>query len=82
MTRLATIIGGQEGARIVSQRPDYLHAEYQSKLMGFVDDLELYADPAAHRIEVRSASRLGYGDFGVNRARVDALRTAFMTATP
>ena len=77
MARVAAIIEAQEGARIVTRRADYLHAEYQSKLMGFVDDLELLADPAAHVIHVRSASRLGYSDLGVNRARVDALRAAF-----
>ena len=81
MSRLATLIETQEGARIVTRRADYLHAEYQSKLMGFVDDLELLADRAAHVIHVRSASRLGYSDFGVNRARVEALRAAF-TAGP
>ena len=77
MSRLAAVIEKQEGARIVTRRHDYLHAEYQSKLMGFVDDLELLADPAAHVIHVRSASRLGYSDLGVNRARVEALRAAF-----
>lgn len=76
MARVASIIEAQEGARIVTRRANYLHAEYQSKLMGFVDDLELLADPAAHVIHVRSASRLGYSDLGVNRARVEALRAA------
>jgi len=81
MSRLATLIETQEGARIVTRRADYLHAEYQSKLMGFVDDLELLADPAARVIHVRSASRLGYSDLGVNRARVEALRAAFTTGS-
>ena len=54
--------------------PGYLHAECQSALMGFVDDLELHAQPDAGRIDVRSASRLGYGDLGVNRRRVETLR--------
>lgn len=77
MARLAKVVAAEEGARIVTQRPDYLHVEYQSKLMGFVDDVELQADSAAHVIHVRSASRLGHGDLGVNRARVEALRAAF-----
>ena len=81
MSRLAALIETQEGARIVTRRADYLHAEYQSKLMGFVDDLELLADRAAHVIHVRSASRLGYSDLGVNRARVEALRAAFTTGS-
>lgn len=77
MTRLAALIEAQEGATIVTRRDDYLHAEFRSRLMGFVDDLELLADPAARVINVRSASRLGYGDLGVNRARVDALHKAY-----
>ena len=51
--------------------------EFASALMGFVDDFEAYVGPGAHVIELRSASRLGYGDFGVNRKRVEAIRTAF-----
>jgi uncharacterized protein (DUF1499 family) len=75
--RLAGIISTRPGARIVTREPDYLHAEFESKLMGFVDDLELRVDPAARVIHVRSASRLGHRDFGVNRARVESLRAAF-----
>jgi uncharacterized protein (DUF1499 family) len=75
--RLAAVVAAQERARVVTRRPGYLHAEFRSKLMGFVDDLELASDPASKVIHVRSASRLGYSDFGVNRARVDALRAAY-----
>ena len=82
MGRLAALIEAQEGATIVTRRDDYLHAEFRSKLMGFVDDLELLAAPAARVIHVRSASRLGYGDLGVNRARVDALHKAFAAGQP
>lgn len=59
---------------IVVDEPGYLHAECRSALMGFVDDLELQLRSGASRIEVRSASRLGYGDLGVNRRRVERLR--------
>jgi len=59
---------------IVRVEPGYLYAEFQSKLMGFVDDVEFLADPAAGVVHVRSASRLGRRDFGVNRNRVEALR--------
>ena len=55
---------------------DYLHAVYVSSLMRYRDDLELLLDREGMRIEVRSASRVGYGDMGVNRARVEALRAA------
>ena len=54
--------------------PGYLYAEFRSKLMGFVDDVEFLADPAAGVVHVRSASRLGRRDFGVNRSRIEALR--------
>jgi len=60
---------------IVAEEPGYLHAECRSALMGFVDDLELHLRPEESRIDVRSASRLGYGDMGVNRRRVEQLRT-------
>ena len=48
--------------------------------MGYVDDVELFLDAAAKLIQVRSASRLGIRDFGVNRARVESLRTALGAA--
>jgi len=59
---------------IITDTGDYLHAECSSALMGFVDDLELQLRADRGEIAVRSASRLGYGDLGVNRRRVEALR--------
>jgi len=59
---------------VVRVEPGYLYAEFQSKLMGFVDDVEFLADPAKGVVHVRSASRLGRRDFGVNRNRIEALR--------
>ncbi len=59
---------------VVRVEPGYLYAEFRSKLMGFVDDVEFLADPASGVVHVRSASRLGRRDFGVNRNRVEALR--------
>ena len=58
--------------RIVLSYPNYLYAEFRSRLLGFVDDVEFFFDGAV--IQVRSASRLGRRDFGVNRARVERLR--------
>jgi uncharacterized protein (DUF1499 family) len=49
--------------------------------MGFVDDVEFFVDPARSVIQVRSASRLGHRDFGVNRKRIESLRAAFMEGT-
>ncbi len=51
-------------------------AEFRSALFGFADDVEFHFDPPGV-IQVRSASRIGYSDFGVNRKRVEAIRTRF-----
>ncbi len=60
--------------RIVAATDDRLHAECRSLIFGFVDDLELVWRPATGRIDVRSASRTGHWDLGVNRRRVERLR--------
>lgn len=62
--------------RIISVSGHYLHAECRSAVFGFVDDLELHLRPEEGIIAVRSAARLGYYDFGVNRKRIETLRTA------
>jgi uncharacterized protein (DUF1499 family) len=80
MARLAQAISGMHGARIVTQTADYLHAEYTTRWLRFVDDVEFYAPAGAQLIQVRSASRVGYSDFGVNRKRVEAIRRRFQAA--
>jgi uncharacterized protein (DUF1499 family) len=82
MARLAAAIRGMYGARIVEQTDDYLHAEYTTRWLRFVDDVEFYVPADAGLIQVRSASRVGYSDFGVNRKRVEAIRHRFEAATP
>lgn len=71
---LGKAVAGMRGASIVKRDGDYLYAEYRTPLMRFVDDLELFYDRRAGIVHVRSASRLGRRDFGVNRRRVEALR--------
>jgi uncharacterized protein (DUF1499 family) len=61
-------------AIVVRHEPDYLYARFRSRLLGFVDDVEFAYDEKAGAIQVRSASRLGRGDLGVNRARIEAIR--------
>ena len=58
--------------RIVSADSHYLYAEFRTRLLRYVDDVEFHYDGKV--IHVRSASRLGRRDFGVNRARVEKLR--------
>jgi uncharacterized protein (DUF1499 family) len=72
--RLRELVAGWDGARIVEERPGYLYAEFSTRWLGFVDDVEFLLDAPARTIQVRSASRLGRKDFGVNRARVEAIR--------
>jgi uncharacterized protein (DUF1499 family) len=62
-------------AVVVRHEGNYLHAEFTSKLMGFVDDVEFTYDERAGMLHLRSASRQGRRDFEVNRERVEALRS-------
>src|SRR4051812_1847151 len=68
---LKVVVQGMERAAIVREEPAYLYAEFTSRLMRYVDDVEFVLDESAALIHVRSASRLGYRDFGANRARVE-----------
>lgn len=76
IARLQRVVAGMPGARIVESTPDYLYAQYTTSIMKFVDDVEFWYDPKAQAIQVRSASRIGESDLGVNRKRVDAVRQA------
>ena len=72
--RLVAAVRALPRVEVITETAGYLHAECASKALGFVDDLELLLDRAGGVIHVRSASRLGIGDFGVNRDRVERLR--------
>lgn len=74
LERIRRICEGMEGAKVVKSDPGYLHVQFETRWMKFVDDTEFWFDPRAGVIHVRSASRLGRKDFGVNRARVEAIR--------
>jgi uncharacterized protein (DUF1499 family) len=74
MMRAREAIASTSGSRVVEIEGEYLRAEFTSRLFGFVDDLELLWNPAQEIFDVRSASRVGHGDLGANRRRVEALR--------
>jgi uncharacterized protein (DUF1499 family) len=74
LNRIASIVEAMDGAKIVKKEPDYLYAQFTTKLMKYVDDAEFWVDPAAGVIQVRSASRLGSSDLGVNRKRIEFIR--------
>ena len=63
-----------DDAVIVESTSDYLHAEFTSSIFRFVDDVEFLWDAERGVTQLRSASRLGYSDLGVNRERIEALR--------
>ena len=75
--RLKSALGTESRLLIVEDTGNYLHAEARSLIFRFVDDIEFVLDPEAGVIQVRSASRTGYSDFGVNRRRVQRIRDVF-----
>jgi len=74
MGRLATMIRAMDGATIIEERPDYIQAQFETAVMRFNDDAEFWLDNAAGVIQLRSASRLGQSDLGVNRKRIETIR--------
>ena len=73
-TALRSLLKTMPRVSLVADKEDYLYAEFTSRTMGFVDDVEFLLDDKADVIHVRSASRLGRSDFGVNRERVETIR--------
>ena len=68
------IIENTPRTQIVENDGDYLHAEVTSRIMKYVDDLEVSYIPENNKIIIRSESRVGEGDFGVNKKRVDSIK--------
>lgn len=72
--QLLAHIDAQPGTEIVTGSSCYVHATYTTTLMRYVDDVELLFCRRTGFVDVRSSSRIGYYDFGTNRARVETLR--------
>ncbi|WP_291328578.1 DUF1499 domain-containing protein [Desulfovibrio sp. UCD-KL4C] len=79
MEKLKKSIEQMEGSKVIMLEGAYLHAEFTSRIMHFVDDLECFYQEENGEIAVRSASRIGYSDFSANRNRIKHLRTIFET---
>ncbi len=75
--RMLAVLNSLKRVRIVQSENDYVHAEFRSRLFGFIDDVELYFAEEDGLIHVRSASRVGYSDLGANRKRVERIRRMF-----
>jgi uncharacterized protein (DUF1499 family) len=73
LAALVPVIEATPRTEVLEQGDGYLHATATSALFGFVDDLELYADPSHGVLQARSVSRLGDSDLGVNAQRLEAL---------
>ncbi|HKQ35593.1 MAG TPA: DUF1499 domain-containing protein [Nitrospiraceae bacterium] len=71
---LKEVIRSLSRTTLVEEDESYLHYEFTSLLLRFVDDVELLFDDEAKTIHFRSASRTGYGDLGVNRKRMEQVR--------
>jgi uncharacterized protein (DUF1499 family) len=77
LSQLKSIIKSLPRTKIITETEDYLYAEFKTALMGFVDDVEFFLDSNSQEIHVRSASRLGYGDLGLNRQRIETICALF-----
>jgi uncharacterized protein (DUF1499 family) len=71
------VLESWEGATLVKAEGPYIYATFRSKLMGYVDDTEVYFDQEKAVLHFRSASRVGYGDMGVNRSRYEEFKKKF-----
>jgi uncharacterized protein (DUF1499 family) len=74
MAQLKQLIQSLPRTKIITETNNYIYAEFTIPIVGFVDDVEFYLDADAHVIHVRSASRLGQSDLGVNRRRIETIR--------
>ena len=71
------MLNDQPRTTIYEQTEDYIQARVRTRILRFEDVLEFRLDRAAGQIHVRSASKVGYSDLGVNRRRIESLRQVF-----
>ncbi|MDT8363156.1 MAG: DUF1499 domain-containing protein [Nitrosomonas sp.] len=76
LARIRKIVEAMPGTQIIESVPSYLYAQFTTPILKFVDDVEFWFDSDMNVIHVRSASRLGKSDLGVNRKRIEAIRSA------
>ena len=69
------------GTKLITNEDIYWHVQFTTQLLRFIDDVEFYFDESQSLIHVRSASRKGYWDLGVNRRRVETIRSRFEELT-
>ena len=79
--KLIKVIQSMDGTRIITQDEVYWHVEFTARWLRFIDDVEFYFPESEVLIHLRSASRSGYWDLGVNRKRVEEIRSRFEELT-
>ena len=75
--KLVRIIGALPRAEVIDETETYIHATFDSLLFRFTDDVEFLIDERANTVHMKSASRVGYSDLGVNRRRCEQIRKMF-----
>ena len=76
-TLLLEIVGSLPRTDVSTVTSDYIHAVTKTRMMGFLDDTEIYIDNTAKLVHIRTAARLGYGDRGVNLRRAEEIAAKF-----
>ena len=76
---LLRIINKFDRAKVITFEENIIQAEFTSSVLGFVDDVEFHFDGIKKIVHVKSASRVGFSDLGVNRRRIEKIRKRFET---
>lgn len=79
INKIIDVINSIKRSKIITRDYDYIHVEFRTRTFKFVDDVEFYFNAEEKMIHFRSASRIGYGDFGVNRRRMEDTRRRFLS---
>ena len=75
--RLLNILNDLNRARVITFEENVIQVEFISTVLGFVDDVEFHFDDIKKIVHVKSASRVGFSDLGVNRRRIEKIRKQF-----
>ncbi|QRV24586.1 DUF1499 domain-containing protein [Marinomonas foliarum] len=76
--KVLAVLESSKRTKVVVNEAEYIHAEFTSMVFRFVDDVEFLFSQERDgvvNIDIRSASRVGHSDFGVNRKRMEAIRS-------
>jgi uncharacterized protein (DUF1499 family) len=77
IARIRRVVEARTDAQVIEARPDYLYVQFTTRVMRFVDDAEFWYSPADQVVHVRSSARVGGKDYGVNRKRMESIRSRY-----